>query len=338
LPVFSAMSDSKGRRTKGSASAPYAGSAGSAPRGTHDRNSGSSQPSPIGASSGGSSKDETQGQVKRSLKDLYHLVLKVQEERSKSEHNLGQISKTHEKMQNEQKVTSYYKNKLKQLYGVATADASAESEALRKALKKIHEIKESKNQRSSTDRPKPVLRRGALMLMLQQSAVTLPLWIGIPGETPPPLCGAVPAGADYIAKPNDKVAARVKSSDGEENWILAEVVSWVTATNKYEVDDIDAEEGKERHVLSKRRIVPLPLMKANPETDPDALFQKGTLVMALYPQTTCFYKALVHDPPKKPQEEYSVLFEDTSYADGFSPPLNVPQRYVIMFKEGNKKK
>ena len=56
------------------------------------------------------------------------------------------------------------------------------------------------------------------------------------------------------------------------------MVSWVTATNKYEVDDIDAEEGKERHVLSKRRIVPLPLMKANPETDPDALFQKVLLL------------------------------------------------------------
>ena len=43
------------------------------------------------------------------------------------------------------------------------------------------------------------------MLMLQQSAVTLPLFIGDPGESPPPLCGAMPAGADYIAKPNDKV-------------------------------------------------------------------------------------------------------------------------------------
>lgn len=48
-----------------------------------------------------------------------------------------------------------------------------------------------------------------------------------------------------MAKPGDKVAARVKSSDGEENWILAEVVSYSTSTNKYEVDDIDAEEGKE---------------------------------------------------------------------------------------------
>ena len=59
-------------------------------------------------------------------------------------------------IQNEQRVTSYYKNKLKQLYGVATTDATSESEVLRKALKMIYEIKELKNQRSLADRPKPV--------------------------------------------------------------------------------------------------------------------------------------------------------------------------------------
>ena len=58
--------------------------------------------------------------------------------------------------QNEQKVTSYYKNKLKQLYGAATTDAATESESLRKALDKIYEIKEMKNQRALADRPKPV--------------------------------------------------------------------------------------------------------------------------------------------------------------------------------------
>ena len=62
---------------------------------------------------------------------------------------------------------------------------------------------------------------------------------------PPPLCGAVAADNSYVVKPGDKVAARVKSSDGEENWILAEVVTFNSASNKYEVDDIDAEEGKE---------------------------------------------------------------------------------------------
>ena len=30
-------------------------------------------------------------------------------------------------------------------------------------------------------------------------------------------------------------------------------------------------------MLSKRRIVPLPVWKANPETDPDALFPKNTV-------------------------------------------------------------
>lgn len=53
------------------------------------------------------------------------------------------------------------------------------------------------------------------------------------------------ADANYVCKPTDTVAARVKSSEGEENWILAEVVSYNAVTGKYEVDDIDAEEGKE---------------------------------------------------------------------------------------------
>ncbi|XP_041099595.1 SAGA-associated factor 29-like [Polyodon spathula] len=105
---------------------------------------------------------------------------------------------------------------------------------------------------------------------------------------------------------------------------------------RYEVDDID-EEGKERHTLSRRRIIPLPQWKANPETDPEALFHKEQLVLALYPQTTCFYRALIHAPPQRPQDDYSVLFEDTSYADGYSPPLNVAQRYVVACKENKKK-
>ena len=49
---------------------------------------------------------------------------------------------------------------------------------------------------------------------------------------PPPLCGAIPASGDYVAKPGDKVAARVKAVDGDEQWILAEVVIYSHATNK----------------------------------------------------------------------------------------------------------
>lgn len=70
------------------------------------------------------------------------------------------------------------------------------------------------------------------------------------------------------------MASLVRSTDGDENWILAEVVQYLPSSGRYEVDDID-EEQKERHILSRRRVVPLPLMRANPETNPDGLFPKG---------------------------------------------------------------
>lgn len=103
--------------------------------------------------------------------------------------------------------------------------------------------------------------------------------------------------------------------------------------------------------------------RANPETDPDALYPKDTIgeefdilhyltkkwtgyklslyywvyftisVMALYPQTTCFYKAVVNVPPLFHNDEYEVLFEDSSYSEGFSPPLKVAQRYVIAIRD-----
>ncbi|KAJ8943034.1 hypothetical protein NQ318_022578 [Aromia moschata] len=174
---------------------------------------------------------------------------------------------------------------------------------------------------------KESIRRGTWMKMLSSSAQTLPLYVSKIGEKPPPLCGAVPAEQNYVAKVGDMVAALVKDSDGiGDNWILAEVVSYNHSTSKYEVDDILKEQNqKGRHNLCRRRVIPLPLMKANPETDPQALFPQGTLVMALFPQTTCFYKALVNKPPATHVDEYELLFEDPAYPEGYSPPNYVAQ-------------
>lgn len=72
------------------------------------------------------------------------------------------------------------------------------------------------------------------------------------------------------------VAALVKGIEEEENWILAEVVLFNSQSNKYEVDDID-EVQKERHTLIRQRVIPLPLMRANPETEPEALFPEGSV-------------------------------------------------------------
>ncbi|XP_001606291.2 SAGA-associated factor 29 [Nasonia vitripennis] len=285
--------------------------------------------------------DAAAHQIQERLKSIHQLVHEIEKARNHSEINLNNITKTHEKVNPDEKISPFYQQKLKGIYSLAVVDAQQEEDLLRKALEKINEIRSIRNERRIQARNagnKETIRRGALMKMLLSTAQTLPLYIGkTPGAKAPPLCGAIPAEPTYIAKMGDMVAALVKGSEEEENWILAEVVHFNPTTNKYEVDDID-EEQKDRHILSRRRVVPLPLMRADPETDPHALFAKGSIVMALYPQTTCFYKAVVNHLPTTAQEEYEVLFEDATYADGYSPPLNVPQRYVISIKESKKNK
>ena len=73
-----------------------------------------------GTSAAGSSKgdkdksDATPADVKvrDMLQELYKLIHEVQEERSRGEHNLTNVTKTQERMQQETKVSPYYKSKL----------------------------------------------------------------------------------------------------------------------------------------------------------------------------------------------------------------------------------
>lgn len=281
-------------------------------------------------------------QINERLSSIHSLLREIEAHRNRSESNLNNIMKTHEKVTPDDKVSLYYQQKLKNLYNAAILDAQQEEDVLRKTLTKINEIRVIRNEfriQSKNAGNKETIRRGMLMKMVASTAQTLPLYVGkTPGAKPPPLCGAIPAEPSYIAKMGDMVAALVKPrNQDEEDWILAEVVQFNPATNKYEVHDID-EEQTVRYTLSRRRVVPLPLMRVNPETDPHALFPKDSVVMALYPQTTCFYKAIVNQVPTTATEEYQMLFEDGEYSDGYSPPYNVAQRYVISIKEGKKNK
>ncbi|KAM7356585.1 SAGA-associated factor 29 [Cochliomyia hominivorax] len=269
-------------------------------------------------------------QIQERLKDIQRLVHKIDDERRRSETNINNLNRAHH--------NNFLIPKIKSLHKICLQDASIEEECIRKALEKIQEIRNIRNERRIQARNagnKEAIRRGALMKMVQISAQTLPLFVSKPGEKVPPLCGAIPAESQYIAKVGDNVAALVKGVEDEENWILAEVVQFLNRQNKYDVVDID-EEQKDRHVLSRRKVIPLPLMRANPETDGHALFPKETVVMALYPQTTCFYKAIIHRLPQTATEDYEVLFEDSSYTNGYAEPLPVAQRYVIAYKPTKK--
>lgn len=91
------------------------------------------------------------------------------------------------------------------LYKTGLADANQEEELLRSALARINDIRVIRNERRIQARNagnKETIGCGALMKMLLNSAQTLPLFVGKPGERAPPLCGAVPADGSYIAKVN----------------------------------------------------------------------------------------------------------------------------------------
>ena len=76
------------------------------------------------------------------------------------------------------------------------------------------------------------------------------------------------------------VAAYIKRNKKRKTyakWILAQVIDFNPATNKYTVNDYKDGVEKQKYILIKRAVVPLPLMRANPETDPYAIYVKNSL-------------------------------------------------------------
>jgi len=53
------------------------------------------------------------------------------------------------------------------------------------------------------------------------------------------------------------------------------------------------------------------------------------IVLAMYPQTTCFFKALVKASPKTSYDGYEVLFEDDF--NQYTIMMVVSQRFVVSY-------
>eukprot|EP00900_Chrysochromulina_parva_P019737 jgi/Chrpa1/27765/Chrysochromulina_OHIO_Genome00012367-RA len=155
-----------------------------------------------------------------------------------------------------------------------------------------------------------------------------------------PLCGAVPAAPDYMIPDGSKVCAKPPSNKMQpQDWILATILRYSPATNKYTIldeDDADAdpwaESSAREHIVSRRMVMPLPLTEPSVYT-PYNEFPRGQWILALYPDTTCFYKAMVHTPPSEmaggPPKDYLVEFEDESEESGRSAPMRVPTKYIL---------
>nr|CUU99626.1 hypothetical transcript [Hymenolepis microstoma] len=209
-------------------------------------------------------------------------------------------------------------------------EAESLQKILLKAQGKILEIQSIENKIKLVKGPKN-MRRGVLMSLLQESAKSIPMWAGVVDQS------SLVASGDYVAA----LVPDLDCPDAEfvpnESWILAEVISFSREKKNFQVEDVDAEEGKVRYTLDRSKVILLPKWKANPILNPEAIFRKGTLVLALYPQTTCFYRAVVDTHPMHAHDDYSLYFEDPSYPDGYAPSIRIPQRYVIFCPECDRK-
>ncbi|ORE07924.1 DUF1325-domain-containing protein [Rhizopus microsporus var. microsporus] len=116
-----------------------------------------------------------------------------------------------------------------------------------------------------------------------------------------------------ILAPGTSVAAKQpQQKDKDEVWILAIVISYHADKNKYQIEDVDQDEfgQKQRYMLQPRNVIAIPNIneaREHPE------LSVGQDVLALYPSTTCFYKARIVEPPSKNKDapgNYKVQFED----------------------------
>ncbi|CAG8776470.1 30187_t:CDS:2, partial [Racocetra persica] len=104
--------------------------------------------------------------------------------------------------------------------------------------------------------------------------------------------------SNVIIKNGTSVAAKQpRDKDIEENWILATIVGYRAELKSYEVEDADKDEASnrpgERFLVPAKNVIAIP----NPGEMRSPEFPKDSTVIALYPSTTCFYRAVVVIPP-----------------------------------------
>lgn len=258
------------------------------------------------------------------LKKLFKMLFNVPPTKASTEAVIDVINTTQELVIKKGMIDPESQKSLISFYESADLETTKEEEVIRSMLEIIQEIRNIQHQNIKSLLQSQ--RSSTFLKLLQVTALRIPVWFPRHDEQPPPLCGAIEPLPSYVAKSGDLVAALVKQS-GEERWIVAEAVAY--KNGRYEVEDIDVKETNRNFTLEKIYVKPLPLMRADPAICPDAFFPCNQFVLAMYPQTTCFFKALVKAVPKTNHDGYEVLFEDDF--NQYTIMMYVAQRFVVSF-------
>ncbi|KAF0360779.1 DUF1325-domain-containing protein [Gigaspora margarita] len=229
------------------------------------------------------------------------------------------INEYHDRIQHVGYASQDVKEKLESLYKEAIKQASREEEMDKKISKDIDKYLEFiKDSRTPSD--------GLNIEEIHKKRRNLETSSGSSNKAKKSKVSQ--SKSNVIIKNGTSVAAKQpRDKDIEENWILATVVGYKPESKSYEVEDADKDEASNRP--GERFIVPVKNVIAIPNSgemrSPE--FPKDSTVIALYPSTTCFYKAVVVIPPSKltpKASRYLLTFEDDENAERY-----VDAHYVL---------
>jgi len=151
-----------------------------------------------------------------------------------------------------------------------------------------------------------------------------------------PIASAVtPSGREDYIKQGDAVAARVSAIGAPDEWILARVMNISSDMSTYTVLDEDAEaQGSSSiHHLQSKQIIRLPKIK---ERKNATNFAEGLEVLALFTDTTMFYRSYVVNPARWQGKNaswgpYTLVFDDDPDPEnpGYNTNRSVPFNFVV---------
>lgn len=143
-----------------------------------------------------------------------------------------------------------------------------------------------------------------------------------PSEPAPRSKTPVASRASQAFVPGLQVVAKAVV-DGEQVWILGTIQSHDPKRKICVVEDVEDNEAGAKTLYTIRALLGETIVLI--EEDPTTKFAAGSEVLALFPETTCFYSATVVSVET---EAYTVQFEE-DYVDSVLVQRSVPRRYVL---------
>ncbi|CAM9426168.1 unnamed protein product [Chrysoparadoxa australica] len=136
-----------------------------------------------------------------------------------------------------------------------------------------------------------------------------------------------PGWETRVTRPGDRVAAKIASHD---LWILTTVSGYNTEDNTFAVIDDDDPDDVRQYNIKPENMMNLP----EEEEAKASTFPEGSRVLAMYPQTTSFYRALVATAHEACGNNLvPVQFDDDEDDMGKLPVRPIPARFVCSVPE-----